>query len=193
MIPIVSVIVSIGIVLRQFGVLKDAELKHGEALVRLGSAMQTRSEADRLVQDKSYAAVFNSAAEQNTFLLDLKEKASGDQVTIANWISSTGNYGEPSGPITADGKPESLDLVRGFSRIDCSLNMTGSYSGMRKLVGEIEGSNRLFNLSKIAWSRGPGGTSLGVVVSRYLAPVDRAKQINLAVPGPSSDKFTGAN
>lgn len=193
LIPAFAVMVSIGVMIRQFAVLRDSEARHLQAIARLGSAMDTRSRADRLAREWNYSAVTNSPDEQNSFLLGLRQKATADDVTITNWISSSGVYGEGGGPVSPDGKPESLDLLRGFTRIDCALTMTGSYSGLRKLVGDIGESRRLFNFSKVAWSRTDSGTALSVVISRYLEPSERRNRVALAWPPPSSDKFAGAS
>jgi len=115
-----------------------------------------------------YAAVDDVPEEETTFLTFLRTRTTADNVTFKNWFSQTIEYGKDKQAAPKD--PKVAELLKGLRKITGALTFTGAYQDIRKLVGELEESNRLYTQNNITWTATKDGTQLAMTISRYVAP-----------------------
>jgi len=131
-------------------------------------ALEKKREIDSWPVEHNYAAVPEGRTEESTFLDYLKSRCASCSVALSSWTSQTDDYGKGKAQVSGDQKIEAL--LKGLRRISSTVTVTGSYNGLRALVMQLEASDRLYTLSNPTWSRTPTGTTLSVIVSRFVVP-----------------------
>jgi hypothetical protein len=132
----------------------------------LNKATEDRALVLSLPNERRFAAADETQDEENRFLDDLRKKARDADATIVNWVSTRTQYA-----------PDNTSGLAGITRVSCDLNVVGPYQDLRKLVGELTNSDRLFTISNVTWHRidpAPGSTAyqnqLSFSLVRYVAP-----------------------
>jgi len=148
----------------------------------LGAASDATKQAHRINEEKAkekslydhqepmhrYAAVDDVPLEETAFLNDMRTRMAADHVTFERWMSQSIEYGKDKLAVKMDDKTAAL--LKGIRRIGSTLTLTGSYGDIRKFLGELESSDRLFTLTNLTWNAAKEGTILTMTVSRYVAP-----------------------
>lgn len=174
-VPILFLCVASSIIYVQHAALEQAEERRTEANETLNKANQDRALVLSMPALPRFAAVDQSPDEENKFLDDLRAKAHSVGATISGWTSNRTQYGN-GGPSVSD--PNDAQALAGVYRISCDLKVVGPYQALRKLVGELTGSDRLFTISNINWHRADtpsaartgDSNELSFSLVRYVAP-----------------------
>ena len=130
-----------------------------------------------LPAEDRYAAADDVPMEETAFLNYLRTAFQADNVTFENFSSISVEYGKDKVDDKMDGKTASL--LKGIRRVSSTLTLKGPYANIRKLLGELELSNRLYTLNNLTWNSAKEGTVLTMTLTRYVAP---------PVPVPASAK-----
>ncbi len=111
-----------------------------------------------------YAAVIASPQEQPQFLTQLRSYAADASVTITRWAAIL------PPPPTAGGDKNQPKLPANLQRIYSSLEVSGSYVGVRKFLYSLLCDPRLLTMTNVRWSRGakPDTTRAALTLTRYL-------------------------
>ena len=187
-VPTVCMAVAAILIFRQNGALQDAQSKRNHAEQLAQSATMEKSMVDRQEVEHRYAAADASSIEEPLFLEDLRSRARQCGVTIASWTSQAKQYGgadSPSGQVASSGGADA-NLLKGITKISCSLSLAGQYSALRTFLEGLTRSDRLYTVSDVNWSRAEEGTTLTVTLARYVGPPTAAPDnSNSRAPGGS--------
>ena len=105
---------------------------------------------------------------------------------IDRYQTTTVVYGKDKQATPAD--PGTAALLKGIRKISSTFTFVGEYADVRRLLGELESSDRLYTLTSITWALAKDGssTSLSVTLSRYVAPPDPQAKPAAAPAKPGS-------
>ncbi len=163
---------SVALAIRQNSALHEAQLDLDASLVDVQAAKIQKLAVDSHGGERRYAAAASSDLEQTLFLSDLRTRVATHGAVITSWTTRTAAYGNVGNASVAKAQdPQETELLKGIVRVSSTLTLAGSYSAIRRFLGDLSASDRLFTLSHVSWTRSKEGTTLIVTVSRYVAPV----------------------
>ncbi len=169
---------SIAVAVHQNGELKEAQNIRELALNEVQTVRLQKLAVEAQIGESRFAAAETSDLEQTLFLSDLRARVAKHGAVITNWTSQAAEYGkaEANSPTQNQTDPKEAALLKGVVKVSSTLTLSGPYSAIRGFLRDISSSDRLFTLSRIAWSRTKDGTILIVTISRYVAAsnLDRA-------------------
>lgn len=123
---------------------------------------------ENLPANTRIGAVDQTPEEETTFLTYLRTLGAMDHVELKNWASQTIEYGKDKVATPMDEKTAAV--LKGLRRISGFLTLTGTYSAIRQMVGELETSKRLYTMNTLNWSVTPLSLQLSMNISRYVSP-----------------------
>lgn len=135
-----------------------------------------------LPPENRYAAVDDVPMEETDFLNYLRTTFAAAGVTFDNFASLSIEYGKDKTAEKTDEK--TIALLKGIRKISSTLTLKGPYANIRKLLGELELSNRLYTLTNLSWNSAKEGTVLTLTLSRYVAPPTPAPPAKAKTPSP---------
>ncbi len=190
--PTLCIGVAASIAFVQHRSLQEAQGSLQLAQAAVQEATAAKEQLDAAGDETRYAAAGMGPYEESAFLNDLRSRAAACQVEIRRWDSRFRSFGSETNDETKDPEEEKRqEKLKGITRISSDLTLAGSYSGVRKFLGGMVASPRLFTLSNVKWSRqDTGGTELLVTVSRYVEP---AKASDAVVSLDPASAGTGVN
>lgn len=197
--PILCIIAA-GVVLNNSRqALADQQEKQKAAQNKLIEVRTSQAELEQGPLEQRFAAKPEEAGEETTFLASLRLRASLDHVSIQQWTSKSGRYAagdteEESNKNTDEFTPipviqankDDAAALKGVVRIDCAMKVSGAYGDLRRFMGDLTRSRRLFNTREVHWSRDQvtGQTLLDMTLSRYiLVSSDHKKDVDQKLPG----------
>jgi hypothetical protein len=167
-IPGICIALAGWIIYHQDRVFQGAIAARNQANIELEEAVHQKVVIDSMPAERRFAAADDVPIEESSFLTYLKARAAAHGVTLASWNSQTIEYGKANQGVVQD--QQLASILKGIRKVSSTLSLTGTYGSLRALIGDIEASDRLFTLSNLAWTRSKGGTSLTMVIARYVAP-----------------------
>lgn len=171
LVPVSCFAISTVLVVGKHKELNARQMELDRASVALLSAQATKLDLDRQKPDRRFAAAVADSMEETLFLNDLRQRMHSNGVILIQWTSKALTYGSaPTGQAALAGGANA-DLLKGITRVDCDLTVSGQYTAIREFVGGLTNSERLFALHNIVWSRSEkGANQLTLSLSRYVSP-----------------------
>jgi hypothetical protein len=191
--PAVSIGLATMVTLNQHRALEGEKVKLQLAQTAVQEAAAARDQIEKAGDETRYAATAMGPFEESAFLTDIRSRAQNCGVQIRRWDSHSKAFG--STPKEEESKdPEEQkreEKLKGIVRISSDLTIAGPYSGVRKFLGGMIASPRLFTLGNVKWTRSEsGGTELVVSVSRYVQPAEASETVASLDPASTG---TGVN
>jgi hypothetical protein len=159
----------------------EADLAKNQAQRENEVAAREYQQLNEQPPGRRYASVDDVPEEEIAFLTFLRTRCAANKVNFKNWFSITTEYGKDKSSTPKDEKTAAL--LKGIRKISASLVLVGPYDNLRKLIGEVETSDRLYTLSNLNWLTVKEGTQLSLTVSRYVSP----GKPSLKKPAPKPD------
>ena len=161
----------------------DASLKNNQANRDIQQAQKEKELYKSLKPSSRFAAGDDIPSEEPAFLNFLRARCEADHVLIDRYQTTTVVYGRDKQATPADAGTAAL--LKGIRKISSTFTFIGVYADIRKLLGELETSDRLYTLTNITWVLAKDGssTSLSVTLSRYVAPPEAQPKPALVKPG----------
>ncbi len=171
-IPIVCMAIAGWVLYGQNQAFADASARRNQAEREVQEAQKEYDMIKRLSSEHHYAAEDDTQLEETAFLTYLHARSAANNVRWGNYNTQSTVYGKDKQG--ANGDPKVADLLKGIRKISSTLNFLGDYQNLRKLLGELESSDRLYTLTNITWSLTDKGTTLNMTISRYVQPAPPA-------------------
>jgi hypothetical protein len=164
----------------------DASTKNNLANREIQQAEKEKELYQSLKPSSRFAAGDDIPSEEPAFLNFLRARCEADHVLIDHYQTTTVVYGKDKQATPADAGTAAL--LKGIRKVSSTFTFIGVYGDVRKLLGELESSDRLYTLTNINWVLAKDGssTSLSVTLSRYVAPPDvqpKATPVKVTKPG----------
>ena len=137
---------------------------------------------DELPPSRRYASVEDKPQEETEFLNYIRTRSQADGVIFDKWLSQTIEYGKDKLSQPKDDKTAAL--IKGIRKKSGSCSLTGTYSNIRNLIGELESNDRLFTMSGLTWTTAKTGTVLSMTLSRYVSPPKPVTAAKSPTPNP---------
>ena len=189
-IPILCMAVACWILFKEHQDFIASDMARNQANRDLEVAAKENQAISEQPPGRRYAAVDDLPEEEIAFLTYLRTRCAANNVNFKSWSSQTVVYGKDKEVTSKDEKTAAL--LKGIRKISASLTLAGPYANIRKLIGEMELSDRLYTLTNLTWSTTKEGTQLGMTVSRYVAPAKPvAKRLSIK-PDDKSKTTPGA-
>ena len=145
-----------------------ASIAHNQAQRDVERAQQDFNASQGRPAGLRYATKDDLPEEEIEFLNYLRTRIAANGATLKSWFSQSVEYGKDKQAASKD--DQTAALLKGIRKVSASLTLTGSYQNIRKFLGEIQGSNRLYTITGVQWSTTNYGTQMTAMVSRYVAP-----------------------
>jgi hypothetical protein len=167
-VPLACMAVSAYVLFTQRNNFLEASMAQNLANRDVVEAQKEKQKYENMPMEKRFAAVDDVPEEETAFLTYLRTRSISDDVTFDRWLTQSIVYGKDK--VGAAKDERTTALLKGISRISSTVTLTGKYANIRKLVGELESSDRLYSLNNLNWVSSKFGTNLTMTVSRYVAP-----------------------
>lgn len=192
-IPILCMAIAGWILYGQSLAYTDASLKNNQANRDIQQAQKEKELYKSLKPSSRYAAGDDVPSEEPAFLNFLRARCEADHVLIDRYQTTTVVYGRDKQATPADAGTAAL--LKGIRKISSTFTFIGVYADIRKLLGELETSDRLYTLTNITWvlARDGSSTSLSVTLSRYVAPPEAQPKPALVKPAHPSAPGTASS
>jgi len=167
-VPILCMAIAFYVILSQNSAFQAASAARDQANRDIEAAAQDKNATMNLPREPQYAAEPDVPEEEPKFMAYLRTRALANNVNLDNWTIQALEYGKDRSSSNPD--PKINELLKGIKKISTTLSLSGPYTGLRTLIGELESSNRLITLSNVTWKRTNGGNVLVLTVGRYILP-----------------------
>jgi len=182
-IPIVCMTVAAWVLYGQNEAFSEASFKRNQANREVEEAQKEKDLYKLLPMEHRYASVPDVALEETAFLNYLRTRCAANGVRFDKYQTQTITYGKDKQATPPD--PKNATLLKGIRKISSTITFVGEYGSVRKLLGELESSDRLYTLTNVAWALAEHGTTLTMTISRYVEPpnpADAAAAAKAALP-----------
>ena len=174
-VPILCMTIAFYTIFTQNSAFNTASNARDQANRDLEAAAQDKNATMNLPRLPKYAADPDIPEEEPKFMAYLRTRALANNVNLDNWSIQALEYGKDRSSSNPD--PKINALLKGIKKISTTLTLSGPYTGLRALIGELESSNRLITLSNVTWKRTNGGNVLVLTVGRYIQPQTPATEV----------------
>jgi len=127
-----------------------------------------------------FAAADDLPLEETAFLNYLRTRFGANGVTLDTWSSLSTEYGKDKSTALKDER--TIALLKGIRKISSTLTLKGPYSNIRRVLGEMESTDRLYTLTNTTWNSAKDGTIVTLTLSRYVAPAAPVRPVKKITP-----------
>lgn len=130
-------------------------------------------------------SVADSREEERTFLDEVRQVALVHNIKLIKWVNEPEAPTTAAGPLDSTNQPAPLpEAVKGVRTLTSTVEIRGSFAGVRGFMRDLLGSPRLLTVKSGVWSRGddPGYTQFSFKLNRYVSQPDPTATTTTATP-----------
>lgn len=135
-------------------------------------------------------SVADSIEEERTFLDEVRQVAIAHNIKLIKWVNEPESPPATTGPLDSTNKPAPLpEAVKGVRTLSSTVEIRGSFGGVRGFMRDLLGSPRLLTVKSGVWSRGddPGDTQFSFKLNRYVSQPEPVAAPTTATPQDGRD------